>query len=74
MKSGVKAPIDFIDNADRFYMDGEGDISDDFGTGLSSKPQPPTGTAEAMATMVEHEMKKGKNSSFIYYNEKKIDK
>jgi len=33
-----------------------------------------TGCQGAMATMVEHEMKKGKNSSFIYYNEKKIDK
>jgi hypothetical protein len=32
--------------------------------------QPPTGTAEAMAVMMNHEMKKGKNPDFIYYNEK----
>jgi hypothetical protein len=39
------------------------------------KPQPPTGTAEAMAFMIEHEMKKDKKPvKFLYYNEKKIDK
>ena len=38
------------------------------------KLQPPTGTAEAMAFMVEHEMKKkdSKPVKFLYYNEKKI--
>jgi hypothetical protein len=39
------------------------------------KPQPPTGTAEAMTFVMEHEMKKNKKPvKFIYYNEKKLNK
>ena len=37
------------------------------------KLQPPTGTAEATALMMEYEMKKDKKPvKFLYYNEKKI--
>jgi hypothetical protein len=40
------------------------------------KMQPPTGTAEAMAFVMEHEMnrKDKKPVKFLYYNEKKLDK
>jgi hypothetical protein len=39
--------------------------------------QPPTGTAEAMAFIMEHEMNrkdKKKTVKLLYYNERKLDK
>ena len=30
----IKPPIDYIDKTDRYYIDGDGDPLDDFGTGL----------------------------------------
>ena len=34
-----KASIDYVDNFDRFQIDGDGDIFDDYGTGLSGYPE-----------------------------------
>ena len=52
------------------------DRFDDFWTKAQTEKyvagQPPTGTAEAVAVAVQHEMKSGKNPDFIYYNEKKL--
>ena len=40
-ESHVKNPIDYIDKADRFQIDGDGDATDDFGSSLGGQPLEP---------------------------------
>ena len=35
----VKPPIDYVGKTDRYHVDGDGGMYDDFGTGLGGQPQ-----------------------------------